>query len=111
MAEAGALAIAEAGALAIAEGAAEDAGAAAALDAAELDELLGVLLLSLPQALRVSAPAASRANRALVRVICTPILQVKVTSRTKLPHKEQHTTDRDALRTLGRQSGQSGGLR
>ena len=55
-----------------------------ALDAAELDEVLGVPLLSLPQALRVSAPAASRANRALVRVICTPFLQVKVTSRTKL---------------------------
>jgi hypothetical protein len=61
---------------------ADEAGAAAALDAAEPDEVLeaGVLLLSLPQALRVSAPTAKRATRALVRVICTPFLQMKFAS-------------------------------
>lgn len=77
--EAGALAAAEeAGADEAPLAAADDAGAAAALGAAELDEVLeaGVLLLSLPQALRVSAPTAKRATKALVRVICTPFLQM-----------------------------------
>lgn len=49
--------------------------AATALEAPLLTELTAdetVLLLSLPQALRVSAPAANRATRPLVRVIFTP---------------------------------------
>lgn len=49
--------------------------AATALEAPLLSVLLADeagVLLSLPQALRVSAPAANRATRALVRVIFTP---------------------------------------
>jgi hypothetical protein len=72
----------DAGALTAAE---EDAGATTALEDDELDEVVldeEVVLLSLPQALIVSAPATSRASRPVLRVIFTPFPpQVRNASR------------------------------